>query len=72
MATVILKADLLKGTPGFIHCLFKSGAFHGKKWISQNIFLQVLFFLVLTSSTCFGFNDFQIFNILKKLRQNVL
>ena len=45
---------------------FKSGAFDVKKNISQNIFLQVTFFLVLTSGTCFEFNDLQIFHIQKK------
>ena len=38
-----------KGTPGFNGCLFRSGAFHVLKGISQNIFLQLPFFLVLIS-----------------------
>ena len=50
--------EAAKGTPGFIHCSFRSGAFHVWKWTSQNISLPVPFFLVLTSKTCFGFNDF--------------
>ena len=61
-----------KGTKGFLHCSFKSGAFHVLKWIFQNIFLQISFFLVLTPRTCFGFNDFHIFNIHKKWRRPLL
>jgi hypothetical protein len=55
-----------KGTKGFLHCSFKSGAFHVLKGISQNIVLQISFFLVLTPRTCFGFNDFHIFHVHKK------
>ena len=61
-----------KGTPGFIRGLFKSGAFHVKKRISQNIFLQVAFFLVLTSRTRFRFTDFQFFHKHKKWRRPLL
>ena len=55
-----------KGTPGFIRCLFKSGPFHVQKGISQNISLQVPFFLVLTSKTSFRFTDFEFFQKHKK------
>ena len=61
-----------KGTKGFLHCSFKSGAFYVLKGISQNIFLQISFFLVLTPRTCFGFNDFHIFHINKKWRRPLL
>ena len=64
--------NLLKGTLGFIRGLFKSGAFHAKKGISQNIFFQVPFFLVLTSITCFRFTDFQFLHKHKKLRRPLL
>ena len=68
------KAQLsdFKGTKGFLHCSFKSGAFHVLKEISQNIFLQISFFLVLTPRTCFELNDFHIFHIHKKWRQPLL
>ena len=61
-----------KGTKGFLHCLFKSGAFLVLKGIFQNIFLQLSFFLVLTPRTCFRFNDSHIFHIHKKWRQPLL
>ena len=48
----------VKGTTGFICCSFKGGAFHVLKGISQNIFLQVPFF-VLIFGTCFRLNDFK-------------
>ena len=38
---------------------YNNGAFNVTKGSSQNIFLQVPFFLVLTSRTCFRFTDFQ-------------
>ena len=63
---------LSKGTKGFLHCSFKSGAFHVLKGISPNIFLQISFFLVLTPRTCFGFNDFHIFHIHKKKQRRPL
>ena len=61
-----LKGPSSQGTQGFLHCSFKSGAFHVWKGISQNIFLPVAFFLVLTSRTSLGLNDFQIVHIHKK------
>ena len=61
-----------KGTKGFLHCSFKSGAFHVLKDISQNIFLQISFFLVLTPRTCFEFNAFRILHIHNKLRRPLL
>lgn len=48
----------LKGTQGFLRCLFKSGANPVKKGIFPNILLSKFIFLVLTSKTCFGFIDF--------------
>ena len=66
------KSWFTKGTKGFLHCSFKSGAFHVWKGISQNIFLQISFFLVLTPRTGFGFNDFHIFHIHKKWRRPLL
>ena len=39
-----------KGTQEFLHCLFENGAFHVLKGISQNIFLQLYFFVVLNST----------------------
>ena len=59
-------------TQGFLHGLFKSGAFHVLKRISKNIVWQVCLFLVLTFRSCFGFNDFQILYIHKKLRRPLL
>ena len=61
-----------KGTPGFLHCVFKRCAYHAYKGISQNVFWQVPFFLVLTSRSCFGFKDLQIFHIRKKWGRTLL
>ena len=58
LVTGFIFKNMLKGTPGFLHCSFKSGAFHVKKRISQNIFMHISLFLVLTSRTCFRFNVF--------------
>ena len=63
---------LSKATPGFICCLFKSGSFHILKRISIKKKLHVTFILVLTSRTCFGFDDFKNFQILKKWRWHLL
>ena len=38
----------------------------------KGFFLQISFFLVLTSRNCFGFNDFHIFHIHKKWRRPLL
>ena len=64
-----MKKDLYKykGTPRFLHCSFESGGFYADRDFLK-YFLQVSFFLVLTSRTCFRFNDFQILHIHKKLR----
>ena len=68
----VSRHEILKVTPDFTCCSFRSGACHLKKEISQNSFLQLPFFLVLTSRTDFRFNDFQNFHIHKKLRQPLL
>ena len=61
-----------KGTSGFIIVCSKVVLCIVKKWFLQIFFLQVPFYLVLTSSTCFGFIAFQIFHRHKKLRKYLL